>query len=60
LLKQRRESVEQLSDDDRAAIRRDLDAAITDLTTRGLISDSEAERARGTELGGLALRMPRR
>ena len=59
LLKQRRDQVAQLSETERSAIARDLESAISDLERRGLISAAEAERARGTELGGLALRMPR-
>ncbi|AWB90016.1 hypothetical protein C2138_11105 [Salinibacterium hongtaonis] len=56
-LKARRDAVSDLAETDRLAIKRDLDAAVSDLEQRGLITAADAERARGTELGGLALRM---
>jgi hypothetical protein len=59
VLKHRRELVAQLTEADRAAIRDDIESAIDDLERRGLISAAEADRARGAELGALALRMPR-
>jgi hypothetical protein len=59
LLKRRRERVAALSDAERASIARDIVSSIIDLEQRGLISAHEAERARGAELGALALRMPR-
>ncbi|PWB97479.1 hypothetical protein DF220_06275 [Salinibacterium hongtaonis] len=56
-LKARRDAVSDLAETDRLAIKRDLDAAVSDLEQRGLVTAADAERARGTELGGLALRM---
>lgn len=56
-LQARRDAVAELSEADRLAIKRDLDAATLDLERRGLISAEDAERARTTDLGGLALRM---
>lgn len=58
-LKQRREQVALLSEPEQAAVRGDIESAVRDLERRGLISAAEAARARGAELGGLALRMPR-
>ena len=58
LLKRRREQVAQLPSDERAAIERDLEDAISNLLRRGLISEVDAERACGAELGALGLRMP--
>lgn len=57
-LKARRAAVSDLAETDRLAIKRDLDAAVLDLEARGLITASDADRARSTELGGLALRLP--
>jgi hypothetical protein len=59
VLKRRRERVAALSDHERASIMNDIESTIDDLEHRGLISAQEAERARGAELGALALRMPR-
>lgn len=53
----RRAAVAQLSEADRLAIKRDLDDAVLDLERRGLIGAEVSERARTTDLGGLALRM---
>ena len=58
LLKRRREQIAQLSEGEQAAVKRDIDVSIGDLERRGLISGAEADRARGAELGALALRMP--
>lgn len=60
LLRQRRAGVGQLSDAERTAIERDIHAAVGDLANRGLISEVEAERARGAKLGALDLHMRRR
>jgi hypothetical protein len=58
-LQARRSAVAELGEADRLAITSDLEAAIADLERRGLIDSATAERARSTELGGLALRMSR-
>lgn len=57
LLELRRERAAELDSAEQAAIRADLEAAITDLEQRGLISGTVAERARRAELGALALAM---
>ncbi|MET0976619.1 MAG: hypothetical protein ABWX82_13230 [Leifsonia sp.] len=49
-----RASVSALSEQERAAIRRDLDDAIAVLASAGLLSPSEADDAGGAPLGGLA------
>ena len=51
------EQINRLSDAQRASVRADLTAAIHDLADRGLITPSDAEWARGAELGNLGLRM---
>lgn len=57
-LERRRERIAQLSDDELAAITRDLHAAIDDLENRGLVTSAAATTARSLELGALSLRMP--
>lgn len=52
-----RESISRVSDDDLTSIREDLATAITDLEQRQVITQADARRARGAELGALAAHM---
>lgn len=56
-LKEVRVAIERLPGADLAAIRLDIDSAISDLAARGVIGSQDAAWARGAELGKLALRM---
>lgn len=56
-LEQRRGRIAALSEEERRAVRADIEAAVHELTARELISPEQAERALSAELGALAVEM---
>jgi hypothetical protein len=56
-VKRVRQVIDRLTDEDKQAVRRDLEAAIADLASRGVITADAAGVARGCALGALSLRM---
>jgi hypothetical protein len=56
-LERLRAVVERLPQESQVAVRQDITAALADLEARSVISPDDAARARGAELGTLALRM---
>jgi hypothetical protein len=53
-------AIARLTPQQRAAVRRDIDSAISELVRRGLVSEDGAQRARAAELGCLPERMTER